>query len=130
MQKELFASKIHALIPEASDEALKNWIHYAKELNEDEIEPESSFYDAVYVELSLVKLHHGDKIAAALFNYGEQFTLNPYELRGAATLLAQGKSLHEVADYAVEHGCYPTEEELQESKAALEAFQEYDMTLN
>lgn len=125
MQRDLFERKIRALIPKVSDEAMKNWIQYAKELNQDQVEPESSFYDSVYVELSLIKCHHGDKIAAALFNYAEQFTFNPFELRGAAALLAQGKQLSEVADYAVENGCDPTEEEFQESKAALKAFQEY-----
>ena len=38
--------------------------------------------------------------------------------------------LPEAADYAVEAGCGPTEEGLQEPKAALGALQGYDMTLN
>ena len=124
MQRELFKQKIHALLPEASADAMTNWIRYAKELDQDGTEPEKNFYDSVYVELSLIKYHQGVEAATKLFNYAEQFTFTPIELRGAATLLCEGWPLDRIADYAVENGCDPTCDEFEESKAVLKAYQE------
>lgn len=124
MQRELFKQKIHALLPEASADAMTNWIRYAKELDQDGTEPEKNFYDSVYVELSLIKYQQGVEAATKLFNYAEQFTFNPFELRGAATLLCEGWPLDRIADYAVENGCDPTYDEFEESKAVLKAYQE------
>lgn len=124
MQRELFEQEIYALLPEVSADAMKNWMQYAKELDQDGTESEKNFYDSVYVELSLIKYHQGEKVAKKLFDYAERFTFNPFELRGAATLLCEGWSLDRIADYAVENGCDPTCDEFEESKAVLKVYQE------
>lgn len=124
MQKELFEQKIHTLLPGVSGDAMKNWMRYAKELEQDGTEPENNFYDSVYVELSLIKYYQGAEAAVKLFDYAERFTFNPFELRGAATLLCEGWPLDRIADYAVENGCDPTCDEFEESKAVLKAYQE------
>lgn len=128
MQKEQFERSIRELLPEASDAAMKQWTKYAQELDQDGTEHETDFYDSAYVELSLVKRRQGLQTATALFNYGERFTFNPFELRGAARLLTDGWPLEKIEAHAVENGCDPTEEEYRESKAALEAFREQEQT--
>lgn len=126
MQKERFESRIRELLPEASDAALKNWMKYAQELDHDGTEHETDFYDSTYVELSLIKRHQGLQTATELFNYGEHFTFNPFELRGAASLLTEGWPLEKIQAYAVENGCDPTEMEYEESRAALKMFQDQE----
>lgn len=124
MRKEQFESRMRELLPKASDAALKRWTEYAQELDQDGTEPEANFYDSTYVELTLIKQHQGVQAATALFNYGEHFTFNPFELRGAASPLNDGWPLDKIQAYAVENGCDPTEAEYEESQVALQAFQE------
>ena len=69
---------------------------------------------------------YGAEIAKALLDYGEHFTFNFFELRGAARLLAQGWSLEQVEAYTMENGCDAAPEEALESRSALQAFQNGD----
>ncbi len=110
-------------MPEATDEAMDAWTAYADELSREDVEPETELYDKSYVELTLIKQHYGEKIAAQLFNYGNQFTFNYFELRGAASKLVSGWTLEDIAKDAVENGCDATPEEYEEFLDALRAFQ-------
>ena len=74
------------------------------------------------MELQLIKEHQGKPTAASLFNYGEQFVFNYFELRGAAAKLTEGWTLEQIRDYTIENGCDPTDEEYRESAQALQAF--------
>ncbi len=123
MTREDFERRITALLPDVSDQAMKNWLEYAKSLDRDGTETESEIFDRSYVELVLIRRHQGVETAAALFNYGEKFVFNYFELRGAATLLSDGWSLERISHRAVEDGCDPTLEEMEESRTALEEFQ-------
>lgn len=125
MQKEQFESMVRELLPTVTDRAMSTWTEYAQSLDHDEVESASHFFDATYVELMLIKQHQGEDIAARLFNYGEQFTFNYFELRGAASMLTDGWSLDEISQYAVINGCDPSEDEFEESKKALQAFKEH-----
>ena len=122
MQKEEFAARLRALVPGASETAIHHFITYAEELEHDGIELSGDVYDAFYVELSLVKRDHGEKISETLVNYGEQFTMNPFELRGAARFAVQGWPPEKIEAYIVENGCDPTPKEEAESRAVLSAF--------
>lgn len=122
MTKEQFEQRIRELIPNASDKAMEKWLEYAGELSQDGTETASEFFDRSYVELFLVNRDHGAETTAALFNYGEDFTFNYFELRGAATLLSDGWSLERISDLAMEDGCDATPEELAESAEALRCF--------
>ena len=123
MQKEEFAYRIHSLLPGASGTAMEQFVSYAEELERDGTERSDTFYDRFYVELSLVKRDHGETVAEKLFNFGEQFTCSPFELRGTARLLAQGWPLEKIRAAIVEDGCDPTPEEAAESRSALSDFQ-------
>lgn len=123
MTREDFERRLRDLLPDASDQAAKNWLEYAGELDRDGTESESEIFDRSYVELALIKRHQGAETAAALFNYGEKFVFNYFELRGAARLLTEGWPLERISGYAVENGCNPAPEEFEESKAALRSFQ-------
>ena len=127
MKKEQFESRIRALLPEVTDEAVIAWTRYAEELDQDEVEAEDLFYDENYIELSLVKQHYGEKITTQLFNYGTQFTFNYFELRGAAKKLADDWSLKDIVKYMLEDGSSTTAEEREELAAALREFQKSEL---
>ena len=89
---------------------------------QDGTEKACDLYDAAYVELRLITEHQGEPTATRLFNYGEQFVFNYFELRGAAAKLTEGWTLEQIRDYTIENGCDPTDEEYRESAQALQAF--------
>lgn len=122
MRKEEFESRVRDLLPKVTDKAMAAWTRYAEELNQDGVEPEADFYDENYVELTLVKLHHGEEIATQLFNYGEHFTFNYFELRGAARKLAEGWTLADIEQYTLENGSSATPKEHEEFMETLRAF--------
>ena len=126
MQRAEFESRLRELLPGASETALDRTVSYAEELEREAEECAESLYDAFYVELALVKRDHGAEIAKALFDCGEHFTFNFFELRGAAHLLTNGWSLEQVEAYTVENGCDAAPEEAIESRSALRAFQNGD----
>ena len=130
MQKNEFETMVKELLPNATEQAIEKWTQYEQEqeqeqeqeLEQDGTEKECDLYDAAYVELRLIKEHQGEPTAASLFNYGEQFVFNYFELRGAAAKLTEGWTLEQIRDYTIENGCDPTDEEYRESAQALQAF--------
>ena len=130
MQKNEFETMVKELLPNATEQAIEKWTLYEQELEQvqeqeleqDGTEKASDLYDAAYVELRLIKEHQGEAVAASLFNYGEQFVFNYFELRGAAAKLTEGWTLEQIRDYTIENGCDPTDEEYRESAQALQAF--------
>ena len=124
MRKEEFENRIRSLLPKATDKALTAWTTYADEIVQEGVETEADFYDKNYVELSLIKRHYGEEIPTRLFNYGEHFTFNYFDLRGAAARLVAGWPLGEIEKCSIKDGCDATQEEYEEFTAALRAFQE------
>ena len=130
MQKNEFETMVKELLPNATEQAIEKWTQYEQEqeqeqeqeLEQDGTEKASDLYDAAYVELRLIKEHQGEAVAASLFNYGEQFVFNYFELRGEAAKLTEGWTLEQIRDYTIENGCDPTDEEYRESAQALQAF--------
>ena len=122
MQKNEFEVMVKELLPDVTAQAMEKWTQYAQELEQDGTEKARDLYDASYVELRLIKEYQGEPTAASLFNYGEQFVFNYFELRGAAAKLTEGWTLEQIRDYTIENGCDPTEEEYRESAQALQAF--------
>ena len=122
MQKEHFETRIKELLPNMTEQAMDKWEDYAQYLLEEEDETSDFFYDAVYVELCLIKQHQGEQTATSLFNYGEHFVFNYFELRGAAALLTDGWALDKIRDFVIKSDCDPTQEEYEESQNALRDF--------
>ena len=122
MQKNEFEVMVKELLPDVTAQAMEKWTQYAQELEQDGTEKARDLYDASYVELRLIKEHQGEPTAASLFNYGEQFVFNYFELRGAAAKLTEGWTLEQIRDYIIENGCDPTDEEYRESAQALQTF--------
>lgn len=122
MQKEQFETRIKELLPNMTEQAMDKWEDYAQYLLEEEEETSDLFYDAVYVELCLIKQHQGEQTATSLFNYGEHFVFNYFELRGAAALLTDGWALDKIRDFVIKSDCDPTQEEYEESQNALRDF--------
>lgn len=67
MTREDFERRIRDLLPDVSDQAMKNWLEYAKSLDRDGTETESEIFDRSYVELALIKRHQGMETAAAQY---------------------------------------------------------------
>lgn len=122
MQKNEFEAMVKELLPDVTEQAMKKWTQYAQELEQDGTEKAGDLYDAAYVELCLIKERQGESTATSLFNYGEQFVFNYFELRGAAAKRTEGWTLEQIRDYTIENGCDPTDEEYRESAQALQAF--------
>ena len=122
MQKEQFETRIKELLPNMTEQAMDKWEDYAQYQLEEEEETSDFFYDAVYVELCLIKQHQGEQTATSLFNYGEHFVFNYFELRGAAALLTDGWALDKIRDFVIKSDCDPTQEEYEESQNALRDF--------
>ena len=122
MQKEQFETRIKELLPNMTEQAMDKWEDYAQYLLEEEEETSDFFYDAVYVELCLIKQHQGEQTATSLFNYGEHFVFNYFELCGAAALLTDGWALDKIRDFVIKSDCDPTQEEYEESQNALRDF--------
>ena len=122
MQKNEFEVMVKELLPDVTAQAMEKWAQYAQELEQDGTEKERDPYDAAYVELRLIKEHQGEPTATRLFNYGEQFVFNYFELRGAAAKLTEGWTLEQIRDYTIENGCDPTDEEYRESAQAMQVF--------
>ena len=122
MQKEQFETRIKELLPNMTEQAMDKWEDFAQYLLEEEEETSDFFYDAVYVELCLIKQHQGEQTATSLFNYGEHFVFNYFELRGAAALLTDGWALDKIRDFVIKSDCDPTQEEYEESQNALRDF--------
>ncbi len=126
MQKEQFETRIKELLPNMTEQAMDKWEDYAQYLLEEEEETSDFFYDAVYVELCLIKQHQGEQTATSLFNYGEHFVFNYFELRGAAALLTDGWALDKIRDFVIKSDCDPTQEEYEESQNALRDFRKLE----
>ena len=122
MQRNEFETMVKELLPNITEQAMEKWTQYAQELEQDGTEKASDLYDAAYVELRLIKEYQGEPTTARLFNYGEQFVFNYFELRGAAAKLTEGWALEQIRDYIIENGCDPTDEEYRKSAQALQAF--------
>ena len=122
MQKEQFETRIKELLPNMTEQAMDKWEDYAQYLLEEEEETSDFFYDAVYVELCLIKQHQGEQTATSLCNYGEPFVFTYFELRGAAALLTDGWTLDKIRDFVIKSDCDPTQEEYEESQNALRDF--------
>ena len=122
MQKNEFETMVKELLPAVTEQAMEKWTQYAQELEQDGTEKACDLYDAAYVELRLIKQHQGEQTATSLFNYGEHFVFNYFELRGAAALLTDGWALDKIRDFVIKSDCDPTQEEYEESQNALRDF--------
>ena len=67
MTREDFERRIRDLLPDVSDQAMKNWLEYAENLDRDGTETESEIFDRSFVELALIKRHQGMETAAAQY---------------------------------------------------------------
>ena len=124
MQREEFETRIHILLPQASETALECYTQLAEDPEVEETMGRSTFYGSLYVDLALVKRDHGETVATNLFNYARIYTFNTFELRGAARLITEGWEISQIANHLIEHGCEApfcecTPEEEAESEALL-----------
>jgi len=124
MNAQEFERRMSALLPGLDPEAMKSLVSYAEELDRDGTEQKEVFFRETYIEYSLVKEHDGEDIAQRLINYSKTHCLNPFEIRGAANYLRDDVELDKIAQMSIDGLCDREGQEWQESKDALEAFEE------
>jgi hypothetical protein len=122
MDSKEFENRIAELLPEANEAATQSWIMYANELDAVGAEQTEVFFTDLFIELSLASEHYGKEIALQLFDLGTSFTLNPFEVRGAAKHLRDGGAESEIEKLAVDGYFFTDTEEMQEYQNAKEAF--------
>lgn len=124
-EKQKFETRIGDLLPEYDRAAMKVWHQYAEEIDAAENMPLAKFYEALYVEFSLVAEQYGTALTTELFSIANiSFCLNPFEVRGASHHLHDGKTLEDIARLAVDGLCDTTKEEDEQTRAALAALRE------
>jgi len=124
MNTQEFESRMAALLPGLDPEAMKILVSYAVELDRDEIEQKEVFFKETYVEYYIANHHYGQELARQLFGMSKTFTLNPFEIRGAAKYLRDGLETEEISQKARDGLCDRFGQEWQESKDAMKAFEE------
>jgi hypothetical protein len=122
MNSKEFEKRMAELLPEANGTAAQSWIEYANVLETEAMEPTGLFFNDLFIELSLVSENYGREIALQIFDLGQSFTLNTYEVRNAAKYLRDGGAASEIENLSVAGSLLPTFEENQESQNAKKAF--------
>jgi len=105
MDEETFEKKMQILLENPDPAATKAWLSYANELEQDGICDAADFRRVVHKELVSIQKEFGQEIVECLYNEGKEFTLNPFELRGAAGFLQKGLPMAEVLGKALEGLC-------------------------
>lgn len=78
--------------------ATKAWLEYSEDLEQDGICDAADFRRVMCRELLSIQKDFGPEITEQLYNGGKDFTLNPFELRGAAGFLKQGLTIAETSE--------------------------------
>ena len=123
MEEQEFENKLNKLLPGADPKGIQNLITYAKELEESETVTKSEYFTDTFTEFYLVTQQYGQEKALQLLDVCKEFALNPFELRGAAYHLANGRTLSEISQLAADGECDPPNGEPLSAEAALKAFE-------
>ena len=90
------------LLGETEPKSMEAWRQYAVILDQTGTEKASDFYRDLCGELEYIKEKSDVETARKLFNMGQDFTLNPFELRTAALLLLSGVPESGISNLAAE----------------------------
>lgn len=101
MDEKTMREFIGNLFGETEPKSAEAWVEYATTLDQDGIENVPDFYRELCGELEYISEKAGVEIARQVFDMGQGFTLNPYELRTAALLLLSGVSVGEISGLAI-----------------------------
>ena len=126
MTKDMFSDRMRELLPHPSEAALSTYTGYAEELDEYGTIRDHEFYDQLYAAFCLVTRRYGPETASTLFDYGERFTFNPFEVTEAARLLSEGRTLDEIGAISVSDSLDVTPEDREACKAILERLKTED----
>jgi len=111
-----FTEKISAILVEYNSTAMEKFLQYARELDIDGCEKEQDFFSKFCRELETAKQEYGLEIAQQIFNTGEQFTFNYFEIPDAALGFSRGLPVEQVIQYSTDG--FP--EELPQSQNGME----------
>lgn len=118
------------LIPDAEPEAMKKWLSYAQELDQDGTYSARDLFDEIYTEFVLVKQQDGDAITRQLFDAGRSFVFNPFEIRKAGKFLKEGMTVEAVCQKALNGFCDRTARESLESRNMLDTLRSSSVEQN
>lgn len=111
-----FEKRIREMLPTATDESMMSWEDYADEHGNHEEKYVWEAQDEYYAGFVLAYRRYGSEIASMLFELPstEGTIMNPFELPGAAKMLASGMKTSEVTEEIDLHGYDVTPDESNE----------------
>jgi hypothetical protein len=120
-----FAARLSELVPGADVEGIRRLIIYAKYLEREGAEPIGDFFKNTLIEYYLVSEQYGQEIALQLIDICKSyFTLNPFEMRGAAYHLKQGVAPADIESLIEDGQLDPPNGEPLGAEDALKEYQE------
>lgn len=121
MSADEFKEKIKEAFPTSTEASTARWEEYAREYADQDDRFAEKVRDEFYAQFLLACRKYGDGVAAALFGLPESVNcvMNPFELPGAAKLLASGMPVKQVSEEIEAHGYLPSKEEAEELRTTL-----------
>ena len=109
------------LLPDASAEALNAWEAFVADLCGGSASAEAQMRGELCAELLLIREQYGRDLAVRLFNMGERYAVNTFELPGAAELLSNGASEAEAFEEITRCGWHPSREHQSSVRLVMQA---------
>ena len=121
MRSPEFRHMVKGLIPSATDASITRWKEYAEEYADNNTSRAGEAFEEFYAQFALVRRKYGEDIVTKLFELPatDDQILNPFELPGAAKMLADGMPTAEICENITYNGYSPTQEEADELRAML-----------
>ena len=96
------------LLPRVSAEALSAWEAFVVDMCCGSASAEAQMRGELCAEMLIVREQYGSELAVRLFNMGERYVVNTFELPGAAELLSNGASEAETFEEITHCGWHPS----------------------
>jgi hypothetical protein len=123
MSEQEFRDAMTALLPDMAPEILQDFTDSANDLDAREVHPKSEYFRDTVIEFALVSRHYRPEVTQQLLEVCKTFTLDPHEIRGAASLLRDGAKPSKIEEMAYEGLCDRNGKEDAEFEQAVEAFE-------
>lgn len=102
------------LLPDISSEALDAWEKFISDMNAGDEAEVRIMRSELCAEMRLIRQDYGEELATRLFNMGEQYPINIFELPGAAEMMSCGASEDEIFGEITNFGFHPPEEHIEQ----------------
>lgn len=108
-QSQVFDA-IRELLPKVTKEAIISWADFIADMNFGDPQGKLRMCRELYAEILLIQQNYGNELATSLFNMGERYPLNTFELSGAAEKMDSGKTEKDIYEEISSFGWHPPKE--------------------